>query len=825
MRIISTGVTDCSRFALANIKSVHVNLGGPVNLYLGTNGSGKSTFMEYTLGLPVAAGAFGSEGILQTEIEHNGEHYYLVSDFTGKKPKYEFFKNGDNLNESFQVSTQRELYMKEFGLDDDAIHLLRGTRKSNFTDMTKSRRKDIFTKMSINDLTYVTRLYNKAATATRDLKGAIKHTKKRITELTDKARQVEDLKESELAIENAKTVLEELRAIKWPKKGPSDFLHNAQAELHDIIVGRSEALMNLAIINPTNVDFDSVQDIRLYGERLKAEIIHNSDIYNRVLKDHESILKVAESLESGGAADVSELEARVVLLEGLRKEKAAALADCDIDIAFEGDQRGLLRDSIQLVGSVVDILTNTPDKIDNHLSKEDIVKFRDEKDRLAGNLSVLTHNIHRVKHRISDIEAAKETKCPDCGYTWKEGVSEKDLAEATLKLKELENALAKEQEKKVALDDREQVVARYLNSLKAWQKLRADYPEAHQFFDWFISNNYHAVNPSSNTRKVKVWAEALAYHQSIVEISSEIEDVSKVLQHAKLVSGTGVKEDIEKAKARLAEHQDIDRRLKAELKELTKYESSISRAFELLEGVESTYANWLEKVIDYITALDMEGVDYVIDKQLEVLAKHTSKLDEYKLNQGVIRDLEADLVKLESDLHRYQIVTKALGPQEGLIAEELMTFITGFVDKVNDILEQVFSYPIEVLPCDIEKTELSYKFPVRTGDDGYSEDISECSDGQMEMINLAFRLTAIYYLGLCDYPLYMDEVGRTLDEHHLPNLMEMAKSLPDAKRCGQLHMVSHFAAGHGSYTNANVVVFDGTNITVPSNANQNATFT
>lgn len=92
----------------------------------------------------------------------------------------------------------------------------------------------------------------------------------------------------------------------------------------------------------------------------------------------------------------------------------------------------------------------------------------------------------------------------------------------------------------------------------------------------------------------------------------------------------------------------------------------------------------------------------------------------------------------------------------------------------------------------------------------------------MEIIDFAFKLIASLYLGFSNYPLYLDELGQNQDETHLTNAMNYVKMLIDADRHSQLFMISHYAAGHGSFTQADYLVLNGANISTPQRHNEHA---
>ncbi|MNV91375.1 hypothetical protein D3C71_1858630 [compost metagenome] len=119
---------------------------------------------------------------------------------------------------------------------------------------------------------------------------------------------------------------------------------------------------------------------------------------------------------------------------------------------------------------------------------------------------------------------------------------------------------------------------------------------------------------------------------------------------------------------------------------------------------------------------------------------------------------------------------------------------------------------------------MDYKFPVEIeGVDNGPEDVSKTSRGQKEMINFAFVLLVMFYLRLTDYPLYLDELGSTFDETHKINVMNFIKDLVESKGFSQVFMISHYASSHGAFTQAEVLVMDSSNISVPVKHNQHVT--
>jgi ABC-type Mn2+/Zn2+ transport system ATPase subunit len=93
----------------------------------------------------------------------------------------------------------------------------------------------------------------------------------------------------------------------------------------------------------------------------------------------------------------------------------------------------------------------------------------------------------------------------------------------------------------------------------------------------------------------------------------------------------------------------------------------------------------------------------------------------------------------------------------------------------------------------------------------------------IEIINLAFRLVAMSYLGLQDYPLYLDEPGRAFDPAHKSAVVNMVKSLLEQSTFSQIFMISHDYAQYGALANAQLCVMNPTNVVVPKDYNSHVT--
>ncbi|MNE74966.1 chromosome segregation protein [compost metagenome] len=133
---------------------------------------------------------------------------------------------------------------------------------------------------------------------------------------------------------------------------------------------------------------------------------------------------------------------------------------------------------------------------------------------------------------------------------------------------------------------------------------------------------------------------------------------------------------------------------------------------------------------------------------------------------------------------------------------------------------------MEVLPSKMDRDDLDYKFPMSISNGAVEPaDIDLGSDSQREIVNFAFRIALLKFLGFDDFPLMLDEFGRTFDEQHRANLIPFIARMIELGQFDQIFYISHFESTHGAFNQAEIVVLDPTNVTVPEVFNKNMVMT
>lgn len=224
----------------------------------------------------------------------------------------------------------------------------------------------------------------------------------------------------------------------------------------------------------------------------------------------------------------------------------------------------------------------------------------------------------------------------------------------------------------------------------------------------------------------------------------------------------------------------------------------------------------------------LQSIQHCIEHLQYGISRNEQLLRNVEIQESLIKDLENQIVILTRKQEAYKLIVQNLSPTKGLIADGLLGFIRVFTAGMNAVIKKIWTYPLDIKPCGISVegvTELDYKFPLKVGDNPrVRPDVSKGSSAMIEIINLAFRITALKFMKLSDVPLKLDEFGKGFDKEHRFRAAEVIKTMVEQQLTPQLFMISHYEDGHGVMTHAEVCVLDKANIAVPTVYNQHVIF-
>lgn len=812
MKILKLVLSGYKRLMLNNIKCFTYTPTSSYQLILGTNGSGKSSILEELSPNPAVQGNYIKGGFKVIELEMGVDTYILESNFTSGA-KHSFLKNGEELNPGGTGAVQKELVKQVFNYTAKLHGLVSGTEA--FTTMSTERRREILTALSDTDLTYALGVYGRLKTASRDSIGAFKHINARLTSESSKLltlSEAQGLQERATALHADISVLMDNKENNLPDKaGVSGQLSNALNEITKL----SNEIMNTNFTMPAGYQFTSLDDV----DKVILEFTNKKTVGDSLIQHYaaelDELQRFIDALKASGFSAVEDMWARI---EELGHETTVLKNNFDM-FHLTGDVANIKRVTENVISPLIGVLNNLPDNSDRRYTRETLAKAYADQASDADQMERLVPIHRQLRIRIEHIESSKETNCPKCSYVWREGYSE-------LELNGLKDKLIKAEERMAELNTSKLANEKFIEEALAYSKTFAEYkwlvdnnPGLEMLWDKLTELGCPMRDPRSYIPMFSIWQRDMQNADALYAAQTELDKLKAAVKTAEQVGDTDSDHFCKRSeeltqKVELATEQVIA--CVQELKVLNKYRNDIGRATQTGERLEALIRDANSKTELMVRIHRRNVIDETLGAAQGVLGGVQNQLNELTAVQGIVTDLQRSSDKLGIDVDAYKLILAELSPSEGLIAESLTGFIECFTAQMNEIIAQVWTYEMEVLPCGLASGELDYKFPLQiVRSDITAPDVSKGSKAQTEIVDFAFKLVLMLYLNMSNYPLLVDELGGGFDEQHRVNVMNYVKLLIDSKRYSQLFMISHYASSHGSMTQAEICVLDSSNIVVP----------
>jgi len=464
---------------------------------------------------------------------------------------------------------------------------------------------------------------------------------------------------------------------------------------------------------------------------------------------------------------------------------------------------------IENVSDYVKYLTSNYANIISELSK--LAEFHDidisnvSISNLNTKLDKATDTLDMTIHIDTDI-----VDCPKCGHSWKPGYDEEEL----LKLETTKASLAN------TTDTQKEEVSLLKSEIEVYTKIKSVYSYLRNVLSYnddlkrtykFITLHplYDINNPSTLFNTFEHLYNEIAHLEKSMELSSiklEKERIyNKILSYKDIDIKT-----IDKQRS------DIDSEIKSNIERIRKltdeYNYNIRLTSKLKE--KQTLIEQLRAKLKQFNKLKMNYFkserDDLIRKKISDLKLTLSSVEEELMNwreyDNAVKRYTEELEDLTSRERVLKYILIELSPKGGLIAKSMSSFLNVLLNEMNTTIQSVWKYPMQLLPCEVDDdNDLDYKFQVVVNDSEVIPDIGLCSSSMQEMINLAFKLAYIKFKGLTNYPLILDEFGRTFDAEHRVSAYDSLERyiLPEVS---QVFMVSHFESMYGRFGIADISI-------------------
>lgn len=830
---------DFNFLKFSNISSIDIKPSS-MEIIVGSNGSGKTKLMNMYSPLPPVSTMFNTNGQKRLSLIHNDDIYELYYNSTDKK--HSFKVNGTELNESGTSQVFEELVVNHFQYTKLIDKLI--FNKIKLTQMTPSARMEFLINSNPINIKFIKDKYIKIVSQLKKYKHQLEMTNKKLSEYTTNMMKDEEYKKylhdkQELKqIDN--TILKFICKYETLKSLlPSEYKLNKNISeynqlLRNLIHFRSRHTSNISNIELSDTLYTDIKIQRAALDHKYNDILLKMDQFTTETVELETMLK------SSTETNLQQLESQLLDLQKSSEKfyqddyyKQFIIIDWppkeNQDIKFEA-----LHNLHDLSVTLSDFY-NKPiwkdKKYQFHKNRFfQLIRRRDNHVNNLSNLQTQLLSLDNNFNKVTKIYPSKECVIPNCLMKMKynEIVSlEQDKKKNILKEIEKED---KQYKKILTIIKIYEEFFKYQNNfhnsiLKQIQDLITTIdPELMRLFPYGIDSIVDTLNSSLNNVFLKV-KKQLDMSNDFWEkryLLDKIKDIQNTIKSRK--SNMSVAFIEKKIKENYENINTLDKELKHISKSLKEYDIQLNY-IKLKNGVIKQTADIIRQLEEDISSLENQARYTAYNNtihDLELVHAHISDflrdMDRVVLEQNRYRTLfnESDKIRieLEKNINELAILEKALNPYTGLPSVYTKQYLEKILTNVNYFISQVFTYKLSISLIE-DKKDKKYKFDVKV-DDISVGDISNCSDGQMEIIDLSFTLSLMIALGIHKtHPLFLDEVGRCLDHTHLQKLLEMLKASMDKGYITQMFIINHHAVLVDGFENADIVCLHPDNVILP----------
>ncbi len=795
MKIVKLVLKGYKRLFLSHIKKLEFTPEVKVNLVLGQNGSGKSSLLFELSPLPAdLKKEYEEDGYKDITIEHNNQNYRLTSGIAGNN-KHSFLLDNEELNPAGTKKVQLILVKEHFNITPEVHNVMLGLK--GLTTMSIMERKNWLTNISTSDYTYALAVYNRIKARNRDIVGAIKVSQSELSKNNSVVLTIDEVKDINDEISIIKDINKLLLNSKEITKDNKELIN-----ITELINNTNNILDKIKIPNDINVN-----DIRTVIYGLNSRIESNVD---RIL-ELETSLKELSFLDSfKDDTKLTNVEAISNIKNQLDKLKNSLYLDIDLNnIVKIKDMFSFITPKLLDILNV--IVLHTVDEYGMDEYREDVNKIKNiifNIDRKTKLINTLNKDKESMEHNRDH----NSVECPKCSNIWSIGFIEKDYKYLLSKILENENSSIRDIKSKDELLER---IEFYNVKLKAISDIKNMFSD-NTLIDIKEMFNYVSkidINNSPNqaidaVNKLNIDLEGYGKYIDYMSEYDELLKEEKILEERKKVELKYFNSNKDKLETELFNLKDIKRISLNKIDELTKYD----KINNVLRGNSEKLITFLRNVNSNVKNSIKVKKNESINESINILSVEISKLEhklrESEYNSRLIEDSQRQIKELVEKKEATGILLKAMSPSNGLIGKSITNFLNMFTNDMNEIINSIWNYNMEILPCKITDTnDLDYKFEVRVDNRNIIEDVSKTSSSMQEIIDLAFKIVSMKYLGMDDSYLLLDEFGRTFDAVHSNNAYDIIDVLSNSS-FSQVFLISHFENTYSRFKNADVSVIN-----------------
>ena len=794
MKLIHIELYKYVRLYVTGIKHIDYRPNKKIQTILASNGSGKSSLLKEIIpNVEDLNTEYDTHGYRIATYEHRGDSYILSYHRDGNK--HSFKHNGKELNTVGLKKTQKILIEEHFNITKPMHEMLLST--TTFTNMSVSERKHWFTKiLTTIEYEYALSKYNKIKTKVKDLTSYIKLTQSKL------------LKDEEV-LNN--TTEEDIDILKKDKQMFRNIIENALSLKHNIPVDDAP---NLNILESHHIQLDNLlnkidkKDI----DDIDSKIISKEttiNILNKELTEVDSKLAKIDNLHIDNGVDTDVITNKIIEIndyikniDNLKIDSLEQLLDL---VKYFNSEYGTISNIINEITSYVNIK-------DYNITDEELLEYKTLKENYVLN----KERIDKVSKDLNIQESNSKNEdvtCPSCHTSFKPNFNKEELVKLEKEYDSL-NTVVNELENKLnslnTLLNNKKNIQSLINKLKS---ILGNYL-LKPIYDYIVVNtdDFKKIDNLNNV-----------FNKVLIQMP-KYDDIKKLIDTRKeLLDKKQVHEQMSEAKRNFIltrKEELVDNRkdiinklliLRNELSILKNKKDTLNNLNSIINTIDDSFKQISKYKKSFYYKEFNRYIDNITYETNKIINAIDDEINEYSRIVKHHKELKDELVIYEKELKANKKLEEYLSPTKGIIGESITNTINMVLERMNFIINKIWSYEINILPCDINDSDLTFRFPVSINDAKIIPDINKGSSSIKEIIDVAFKITAMEFLDMLDYPLILDEFGKAFDEKHRIKSYDYIINLSN-KSFSQIFMISHFESMYGRFNNTDIVILNKDNL-------------
>lgn len=809
MRLVELVICGNRRLLAGGTKELHYTPQSPLQLLLGNNGCGKTSLLSEISPFPATPGDYiKGSGYKKAVFEDQGVLYTIISDFRG------------TATHSFQCGAESPTVGNATVIRTLAIQTLQYTPEIQdvslgnllFTDFTPQKRREWLIKLCDVDVSYALKLHKELSTRVRNAQGALKHAESKLTQELGNKLSEDDYTACQQQLEALNRATRNFLEVKNPNVPEYAVLVQRVQDANRELYNLSQELQSIPRYHAGSFDLDTeINECRSRLRQLDFELTQYKE-------QHEHLEELLHKVQSTDSRPLQELQLEYdTEVEWLRSHPVASLWD---EFRTRRDFEHVLDAVNEAIQVVEPLYLKVPKNTDRALfNRAAQIKATEALKSIDSELQRLESTQRGILDELRHLQSHTEVVCPTCTTAFKPGYDAARFTELNHQLELIVHNVQLLQQQRVQHETYLEQFTQWLTAYTECINARRAFPLLGKLFAVIDPNDEALSNePKSLVGKLRAYITSLTHGVQYYTKKDTVEHLATAIAAKKNTDGIGIDaltERLATLEVKYTMALGLQRSALAEQRRLDTQRNHLRKALELESKLNSVFTTLDTTMASFEAAALNAALDKEVDALQSTLSGVRELLSKNDAVRGIVGHLEASVNELKAELECSQLLLQTLSPTEGLIAEQLNGYLQTFTAQLNWIVDKIWTVPLVVKTPDFEDGELNYLFPMQSSQlDHIVPDISKGSRGQREVINFAFMLLVLDYLGIKDIPLLLDEVGHSFHQTHRDRLFAYIRTLVETKRVTQVFIVSHFASSHGSLTNADTNILDPTGVLV-----------